>query len=359
MTDLNPKITPAGPGKVRMTWTPDPEAFGYRFYVNDHPVSKSVKPGQFSTTFAFDGQPTAYGIAASYEAAAETVIFPEPPSTLPDIDTPTSSVVLTPGFFASQDGAASNYQVCWAGGDGKGGGRPGLSVSAGRHWLMFRVNISNAWPYGPQEGQWPIKWDSASMKAREQGEWGRMVNWHNNGEGVSPFALDFVNGILHLHCEQGDGNWRLHPGVLTRNTWHTIVLDYTLGRPGGFRVWFDGNDTPIVANGINTLYPGQTNVGLWQGFYSRGIKKSLPSQMSYLRVGNSFKQMLEDTSPTALGGIWGTPTPNLAWALSNQPIPGRDTTAGPATITRVGDTRSDDYLIPPTLLKAYTEGREP
>jgi len=81
MTELNPKITPAGAGKVKMTWTPDPSVFGYRFYVNDHPVSKSVKPGQASTTFAWDGQPTAFGIAAAYEKPAETVLYPAPPVT--------------------------------------------------------------------------------------------------------------------------------------------------------------------------------------------------------------------------------------------------------------------------------------
>ena len=62
-----------------MRWTPDPACFGYRFYINDHPVSKSTKPGQTTTTFKTDGQPTAYGIAAAYEHAPETVVYPTPP----------------------------------------------------------------------------------------------------------------------------------------------------------------------------------------------------------------------------------------------------------------------------------------
>lgn len=69
MSALDPKVAKKPSGEIVMTWTPDPTCFGYRFYRDGVPVSKSTKAAQASTTFAAetDGLVHVYGIARATE----------------------------------------------------------------------------------------------------------------------------------------------------------------------------------------------------------------------------------------------------------------------------------------------------
>lgn len=93
---LDPQTSKLSDGKIKMTWTPDPSCFGYRFYRDGVPVSKGTKPEQRETTFAreTDGKQHVYGIAKAVEWAVETSKYPAdvPP-------TPPGQTTITPAQF--------------------------------------------------------------------------------------------------------------------------------------------------------------------------------------------------------------------------------------------------------------------
>lgn len=339
MTDLNPKIQPAGAGKVRMTWTPDPSAFGYRFYVNDHPVSKSSRPGQSSTTFSFDGQPTAYGISASYEHPAETVIYPasSPVST----PRPTWAVRLTPNFYSDNDGPDANYQACWI-------GPPGSSYQIDR---TADDRFCGALLWKPK-APWPPRPAS--------GNWGRVWNFHNTPDdntsgygwslppGNSAFALDFYDGKLILNVEPTNPNNYTLVQAVELGRRYTIAVDVVWGRndsstarPGAVKVWVDGVLVLDLEN-VNTVYKWangevQKKMLVWTGHYTQAIQNgvTLDFELAWPWMNSSPQAAL--SSEAVDGG---------PWAISNLPIPGRDHTLGPATCTRISDWTTADLILP-------------
>jgi hypothetical protein len=100
---LNPRITDLG-RDVRMDWTPDAKAQGYRLYVDGQAVSRTFKPSDSSTTFRKpDGGPHRYGLRLMDEVGPlEEVTFPQPtpdpgelPFDPPALDNPLELTVTT------------------------------------------------------------------------------------------------------------------------------------------------------------------------------------------------------------------------------------------------------------------------
>jgi hypothetical protein len=280
VTDLNPEITPAGPGKVRMTWTPDPACFGYRFYVNDHPVSKSTKPSQTTTTFAHDGQPTAYGIAAAHEKPAETVLYPAP-------SPPAGKPPAVRTNYAAMP-LGGQLDPLWAP-DGKHAG-PGATIDIVEDPLGQKGHVqrhvvqSGSILWGGDRCEVMTHKIGGGMGARIQlrfslllpagfksdgGGWNSVWQFHypNDGPLQPPIFVTIRNGNeLWLRIMAPvETNQKL--ATLAHGAWNTICQDiFQHDRDGFVRTWLDGSEKDDFSG--QTLHADVPNTTYWkQGFY--------------------------------------------------------------------------------------------
>lgn len=246
---------------------------------------------------------------------------------------------LTPGYYASQDGPAANYQACWLGAQN---GTYVIDRLAGDTiYLAFMFNIASAWV------------------AANQGHWGRMINFHNTSlepaqagwataPGNSALAIDYYNNDLTVNTEPDNSpnNYTIQ-AALSKNVTHTLACKFVLGRTSGtpntgaVRIALDGTDK-VNVSGINTLWNFSGNIQrymwLWAGFYTQGISdgQALECTMNYPWIGTTPAGALART----IGGEGGS------WALSDIPIPGRNHSLGPATCTALTPANASDLVLP-------------
>lgn len=248
---------------------------------------------------------------------------------------------LTPGYYASQDGPAANYQACWLGAQNGTYVIDRLALPTDRIYVAFMFNIASSW------------------NAANQGHWGRMLNFHNTSlepncagwctaPGNSALAIDYYGGNLTVNAEPDNSpnNYTIQAG-LSKNTTHTLACEFRLGRTSGtsqtgaVRIALDGTDK-VDVSGINTLWNFSGNIQrymwLWCGFYTQAISdgQALECTMNYPWIGTTPTGALART----IGGEGGP------WALSDIPIPGRDHSLGPATCTAVTPANASDLVLP-------------
>lgn len=98
---LNPQVETDPSGLVVMTWTPNPDGFGYRLYRDGKAVAHSSDPTQDRTTFKAetDEASHAYGVALLSEAVEETVVHPEPEGPTDFSYEPAEPIVNEPVLF--------------------------------------------------------------------------------------------------------------------------------------------------------------------------------------------------------------------------------------------------------------------
>ena len=292
---------------------------------------------------------------------------------------PTYEVHVKPNYYSSADNPASNYRVVWT-----KHASPTTYPAPSNNGRMLQTPNSPRADLGPSGWEWWLAFEvkiDPSWDASKQGWWGTgaPANLHNtpndvgNVNGSGALGWGWGEGTSSVQTSYVSNNWRvwafanrpndvlLIDDLMTKGDWHSFLVKLTLGRSDGsvsasghpnggngrVLVWEDGSDTEYDSGNINTLQRAQhpvtgdwyvqTQMLVWEGFYTANSDAELILSHTAVRVGRTMAECLADSQITKVSDVVA------------DIYDGSGTNLGPSYYTVLTSRQSTDFLLPAEL----------
>src|SRR3990167_2084741 len=265
---------------------------------------------------------------------------------------PTYEVHVKPIYSSSADNPASNYRVVWT-----KHASPTTYPAPSNNGRMLQTPNSPRADLGPSGWEWWLGFEGEIDPA-----WGASKQGWGWGEGTSSVQTSYVSNNWRVWAFANRPNeFLVIDDLITKGDWHSFLVKLTLGRTDGsvsatghpnggngrVLVWEDGSDTEYDTGNINTLQRAQhpvtgdwyvqTQLDLWEGFYTANCEAEMILSHTAIRVGRTMAECLADSQITKVADVVA------------DIYDGSGTNLGPSFYTALTSRQSTDFLLPAEL----------
>ena len=346
VTNLTPPVVTGSPNVESTlsttpgTWDYDLDEISYTYEwlrCDAAGANCNVIGGETATTYILEAADVGSTIRSRVTA---TEAAGPPPG--PGFDIPTYELHVKPNTW---DGALTGAQYIFiyhtspTTPTGQWGGTPIRQLQTATSWewwMATEIKIDSSWNDANDGSQYALPLDLHNVPGD--------VGW-SSGSGVSAVHIIYRDADLKLQHEYNSPNMFVVVDTLSKNVWHSILMQLVLGRtdgttpqPGRTKIWVDGSlalDTGNVNNLQRFNGVNQAKMTVLDGNYSANINQESISYMTASRWGTTKAACLADSSITRRG------------AGATTIYDGSGSNLGPSTYSIITSRKSTDFISPP------------